>query len=77
MIDKFWVKFDELDVECFCKDGNKKCPSERKPECKLHVIKFIEIEESDRYEEGHIKIRKAVKKLESELSRTINKFKVR
>lgn len=77
MIDKFWIKFDELDIECFCREGAKKCPPEKKPVCKQYVVKFIEIERSDEFKEEIKAIKKTAKKIESEISKAINKFKVR
>ena len=47
-IEKMWVKFDEFGVKCWCPDNGKKCPPEANPECKLYLVKFIEIvNESD------------------------------
>ncbi len=35
-----WVKFDGMEIECFCEE-RKKCVKEEKPECKEYVVKFI------------------------------------
>lgn len=82
MIDKFWVKFDELDVECFCKDGNKKCPSEKNPLCEEYIIKLIKIERNkvnddlDILNENVKKLIKIDDKFKSEISKVIKKIKI-
>jgi hypothetical protein len=86
MIKKMWVKFDGMIVECFCEEGRKKCVKEEKPACKEYVVKFIEIKRdttAEQIKEVMTREQKAmkdivakVKKYDSELKRSIKKFKV-
>jgi hypothetical protein len=62
---KLWVKFDELDIECFCETHNKKCSSEEKPACKEYVVKFIEIKRD-----------KDMEKLKQQMGETANQLEV-
>jgi len=82
--EKLWVKFDNsLDIECFCAYNRKRCPTEAKPECKLHLVKFIEmrpskVELDDKTKEIKAlkeKVRRETKKIETELHRSIRKMK--
>ena len=68
MIKKAWVKFDGMTVECICDDNNRKCSGDKS--CKEYVIRFTEIERSE-------KINDTMKHLEKEqqnLEKTIKKF---
>ena len=86
MIKKLWVKFDGLDVECFCEENRKKCVKEEEPKCKEYVVKFVEIKRditTERATEILTREQKAVKNIiekikryDSELKRNIKKFKV-
>lgn len=41
---KMWVKFnDEGELECFCNNGDKSCPSALEPTCEEYVVKFMKI----------------------------------
>ena len=90
-IDKMWVKFDELDVECWCNVGRKQCPDEKKPECKLYLVRFIEICDEEKYDKRVKAIKEATTKLEKrmikefvketdklkkEVDKSISKFKI-
>lgn len=44
LIRKLWVKFDGLDIQCVCNEGNKKCTLSDKPTCSEYVVKFTPIE---------------------------------
>ena len=82
MIKKLWVKFDEMDIECFCNENRKKCPAESKPTCKEYVVKLIEIKRTEQdinleKEEKEFKVAVLkLKKQEAELRKTIRKFKI-
>ena len=82
MIKKLWVKFDEMDIECFCNENRKKCPPESNPVCKEYVVKLIEIERKYRdvdFEKGEKLFKDAVKKFKkqgTELRKSIRKFKI-
>ena len=86
MIKKMWVKFDGMDVACFCEEDRKKCVKEEKPECKEYVVKFIEIkrdttaeqikEVMTREQKAMKKIVAKVKKYDSELKKSIRKFRI-
>jgi len=88
MIDKYWVKFDGMYVDCMCLYGDKKCRLENDdPECKLYVTKFIEIVDDVEYEKKIKNVQDASDKLEkkisdklkrrsTELQKSLRKFKV-
>jgi hypothetical protein len=86
MIKKLWVKFDELEIECFCEENRKECAPESKPECELYVVKFIKIKRDNtaeqikesltREEKAMKEIIAKVKRYESEFKKSIKKFKV-
>lgn len=81
-----WVKFDGMDVACFCEDARKKCVKEEKPECKEYVVKFIEIkrdttveqikEVMTREQKTMKEIVAKIKKYDSEFKKSIKKFRV-
>ena len=86
MIKKLWVKFDsDLDIECFCDYNRKRCPVEKRPECKEYVVKFIEIERSEDEEkytkalkdadQAQTELTKKLKGFETELQKSIKKLK--
>lgn len=86
MIKKLWVKFDNnLDIECICDYNRKRCPAEKKPECKEYVVKFIEIERSEDIEKytqalkdadcAQTEFTKKLKGFETELQKSIKKLK--
>ena len=73
MIRKLWVKFNELDVECVCNDGNKKCTLSDKPTCKEYVVKFTPIErlEERRLSKSPKYLADKRRKLSTEMTKTI------
>ena len=81
MIKKVWAKFDELDLKCVCDEHHRKCKV-NDAECKEYVVKFIEIDRNDPEElvdqlsKGVGTLSKQMKKFQSEISRSIKKFKV-
>ena len=65
MIDKYWIKFNSLYVDCMCPFEDKKCRLEEEhPECRLYVAKFIDITEEFELDEKTSALEKAVKDLE-------------
>lgn len=80
-----WVKFSDLDMECFCYCNRKKCPPESKPECKEYVVKFIEIEREPLEEKSKVildeigkserKIEQDRKKYKTELQKSLERLK--
>lgn len=72
LIDTYWVLFKEDDVECMCK-GRKKCPKEKKPQCKEYVVKFIEVDRTA--EEAGKELKKKIKISISELEKSFKKIK--
>ena len=82
---KLWVKFNELDVECFCYCNRKECPPESKPKCKEYIVKFIEIERKPLINESNTvmdeigkierKINQQKKKYETELRKSLRELK--
>ncbi len=87
MIKKLWVKFDGMDIECFCEEGDKKCAPESNPQCKEYVVKFIEVERDNDLEDIKRTLSKEekfmkdlvgkLKRHDTKLKHSINKFKVR
>lgn len=81
LIKKVWAKFDGLDLECVCDEHHRKC-KKQDANCKEYVVKFIEIDRNDPEEiaeklaEGVGTLSKQMKKFQSEISRSIKKFKV-
>jgi hypothetical protein len=86
MIKKLWVKFDGMDISCFCEEDRKKCPPESKPMCEEHVVKFIKIKRdntAEQIKEVMTREQKAmkdilakIKRYDTELKKSIRKFKV-
>lgn len=77
LIKKMWVKFDDMDVECICNYHERKCTStEKRKGCKEYVVKFIEVERNELKDdlEG---VSKEIKKLDTELRKSINKFRIK
>lgn len=82
MIKKLWVKFkfNGMDIECICNSNNRKC---RDKECKEYVVRFTEIErtrELPKFNKEEHQLKNAIRKLkksETELSKSITKFKIR
>lgn len=80
LIKKMWVKFDGMDVDCICDEHHRKC---RDDKCKEYIVKFTEIDRKEEVPNINIskeeaELKRAVRKLkrsESELSKSINKFK--
>lgn len=84
--DKLWIKFNGLDIECFCTYDNRKCPLKEK-ECHVYLAKFIRLDDVDAHDERVENLREGVKRLEarikneqkkfeSEIKRSIKKFKI-
>jgi len=68
MIKKMWVKFDGMDVGCFCDYHHRKCTSK---ECKPFVVKFIDITEEAKAEKTIQEFDRTAKKFQSELVKTL------
>lgn len=76
MIDKYWIKFNSLYVDCMCPFEDKKCRLEEEhPECRLYVTKFIDITDEFELDEKTKNIEKAIKELnvEADLQKKIAK----
>jgi len=82
LIRKLWVKFNEMDIDCFCSENRKKCPPESKPTCKEYVVKLTEIERKYKkveFEKEEKLFKDAVNKFKkqgTELRKSIRKFKI-
>lgn len=84
LIKKLWVKFDDMDFECFC-EGNKQCSVHEKPGCKEYVVKFTEIKRKikevrvdlSKEEKVLLNLTKQLGRKTTELTKSIKKFKVR
>lgn len=75
-----WVKFDEvMDVECVCEEDLQECSDGN---CEEYVVKFTKIERTmvddviDSVSNLSRHISKESNKLNSELKKSINKFKI-
>ncbi len=81
-LEKMWVKFNEMDVVCWCYSDSKKCLDETCSDCKLYLVKFIEIEYDEELD-GKVtelnnttsKLGKDVVKKLKDLNKAINKNK--
>jgi len=80
LIRKLWVKFADMDVECFCNENNRKC---RDKECREYVVRFIEIKRAEvpiiKSDNSEQRLKQAIRKLkrsETELSKSIKKFRI-
>jgi hypothetical protein len=75
LIKKMWVKFDEMDVVCVCDEYYRKCKDNS---CKEYVVKFTEVRRDPIEEIADMSksLTKEIKKLDSELKKSINKFKL-
>jgi hypothetical protein len=88
VVDKYWIKFNSLYVDCMCPFEDKKCRLEEDhPECKLYVAKFIEIIDENKRDESVKSLKDTSKRLEdtiskklkkrtSELEKSLKKFKI-
>ena len=71
MIKKMWVKFDGMSVECICDDH---CKKRNEDDCNEYVVKFTKVEQTPGNVAGELS--KEIGKLNSELKKSINKFKI-
>ena len=82
MIKKMWVKFNELDIQCICDYDYRKCKIDERDGCKEYIVKFTEIERTyntsgiDEVNKSLKVLNKEVKKIETELQKSIRKFKI-
>jgi len=85
--DKLWVKFKDLDIYCFCAYNDRRCAAEKREDCHLYLTKFIRIDDVERHDERvknlsdasrilEAKIKREQKRFESQVKRSIKKFKI-
>jgi len=80
LIKRVWAKIENDDIKCICDEHHRKCEDQ----CKEYVVKFIEIDRTqeklddvvDMFAEEAKTLRKNIKKFETQLSRSIKKFKI-
>lgn len=80
MIKHVWAKIEDGDIKCICDDHHKKCDGQ----CKEYVVKFIEIDRTEEEFENAAMalskevdiIRKNIKKFETQISKSLKKFKI-
>jgi hypothetical protein len=85
LIKKLWVKFDDMDINCFCEENNKKCAAIEEPICKEYVVKFTEIKRADecikidlsKEKRAFSDLSRQLNRKTTELKKSIQKFKVR
>ncbi len=70
-----WVKFDGMCVSCVCDEHHRKCKDDK---CKEYIVKFIEVKRDpiEQIEKMSRGLEKEITKLNSELKKSINKFKI-
>ncbi len=70
-----WVKFDGMGVSCVCDEHHRKCKDDK---CKEYIVKFIEVKRDpiEQIEKMSRGLEKEITKLNSELKKSINKFKI-
>ena len=80
MIKKVWAKFADMDLQCVCDEHHRKCKDDT---CKEYVVKFMEIDRQDELEAAtkHLnnetkKLRNDMQKFQSQISKSIRKYKV-
>jgi hypothetical protein len=80
LIKRVWANIEGQDIKCICDEHHRKCDQK----CKEYVVKFIEV---DRNQEEFTDVianlnkeaeslRKNIKKFETQISRSIKKFKI-
>lgn len=80
MIKRVWAKLDGEDIRCICDEHHRKCDEK----CKEYVVKFIEVDRNKEEFDDVIAnlnketetLRKNIKKFETQISRSIKKFKI-
>jgi len=80
LIKKVWAKFNDMDLTCVCDEHHRKCKDDA---CKEYVVRFTEIKRDQEVDDAvaHVKkesnnLRRDIKKFQSELSKSIKKFKI-
>jgi len=80
LIKKLWAKFDNMDLTCVCDEHHRKCKDDT---CKEYVVKFMEIDREEKIEDFQVhidmetkKLRNEIKKFQSQVSKSIKKFKI-
>ena len=80
MIKRVWAKIDSDDIKCICDEHHRKCEDK----CKEYVVKFIEINRDEenfndaveQLEKESDNFHKNMKKFETQLSKSLKKFKI-
>lgn len=73
--DKFWIKFNDLDIECICAYDDIRCPKQKRGGCHLYLAKFIQLDEEEKVEEKRVELTDAGRKLEAQIKQRQEKFK--
>ena len=81
MIKKVWAKFTDMDLTCVCDEHHRKCKDDT---CKEYVVKFMEIDRAEQDLEDATQqlnnisknLRKDIKKFQSQISKSIRKYKI-
>jgi hypothetical protein len=75
-----WAKFEDMDLKCVCDEHHRKCKDNT---CKEYVVKFMEIDRQTELEEAtkHLdaearKLRSEMQRFQSQISRSIKKYKI-
>lgn len=80
--DKLWIKFKDLDIECFCAYNDRRCTKDKRKGCGLYLVKFIQLDDEEQSEKLkkassslEAQFKKENKRFESELKKSIDKLK--
>jgi len=75
LVDRYWVKLEDFDIRCVCKD--KHCIDNTM--CKEYLVKLLEIDRQDNsmddWDKSINKLFTTIKKETDELSKSIKKLK--
>lgn len=81
LIKKVWAKFEDMDLKCICDEHHRKCKAT--DDCKEYVVKFMEIDREQKAEEAMAQLenetnnlRKEIRKFQSQVVKSIKKFKI-
>ena len=80
MIKRVWAKLENEDIKCICDEHHRKCEDK----CKEYIVKFVEIDRDKEDLDDAIAglkretdtFQKNMKKFESQISKSIKKFKI-
>jgi hypothetical protein len=76
LVDTYWIRFIDMDIECICRDKYG-CPQECSKDCKEYIVKLTEIKRETF--QSPVKeleqLEKEMKRTTTELKKSLNKLK--